>query len=173
MTSEFQGAITEMEYLRCCAYTGTKPHIKPFQSTGSMRGAAVKSHIVRGEATLCIPLSPVATLLVVRFQILASPPSDAPALLSIHTLISVGVEARQMARKLCQVHSRKSVPISFGGNGLPVVRWGPEKNTTIHEYMHSKGREMSLLYTEQELRNLHRRPGHPSASKTIEFISRA
>jgi hypothetical protein len=32
---------------------------------------------------------------------------------------------------------------------------------------------MNLLYTEQELRNLHMRLGHPFANKTIEFISRA
>jgi hypothetical protein len=104
-----------------------------FKYTGSMRGAAGKSNIVRGEATLYIPLSPVATLLVARFQILASPPSGEHALLSIQTLTSLGVEVRQMARELYQIHSGKSVPISFSENGLPVVRWGPEKNTTIHE----------------------------------------
>jgi hypothetical protein len=137
-----------MEYLNYCAYTGTKPHILQFRYTGSTRGAARKSNIVRGEATLYIPLSPVATLLVARFQILASPPSDAPALLSIQTLKYLGVEVRQMARGLYQLHSGKSVPISFSENGLPVVRWVPEKNTTIHEYIHNQVREITLLYTE-------------------------
>jgi hypothetical protein len=51
MTSEFQGAISEMKYLRYCAYRGTKPRIMPFKYTGYMRGAAGKSNIVRGEAT--------------------------------------------------------------------------------------------------------------------------
>ncbi len=155
--------VSKDQYFAYCRYTGQKPELntKMTASFGTS-GGKVKS---MGTVWITIPLGKLVKKITVLTHVIDSP-STAPFLLAY----SVMKENRWnmiIAQTRLQSEDDPERYVEYEEiSGLPVYRWHPSANVVMYFS------EFVSLYTLQELRNIHRRAGHPSTGRLMRILQR-
>ena len=123
------------------------------QNIRSLKGIGGKSVSI-GTATIPVPFKDLNLVIDVTFQILDS---NVPTLLSMKDMHDNGLDISIQDKVVKYKHLLQ--PLAFE-NYFLVHRWQP-------------GDVAYSLYTESELRKLHRVFGHPSASALVNLLKRA
>lgn len=124
----------------------------------------------KGMAIIYVPFKPIQDILILRTQLLESP-SRAPILVSMQVMNQLRIELRNVSSEVVQVDSGRSVAVKFV-HQLPVYNWSPCRNIQIHRFLWATG-SSSCLYTEEQLRNIHKRLGHPSSKRIMSLLQRS
>lgn len=151
---------SKQQYIAFCRYKGKTPKLYKKKESFNTSGWNVQS---MGYAWICIPFGKLEPLLRVKTHIFDDP-STAPMLLSYDVMKTQGWD---MVISACRLQSAKdnSRFVEYDElDGLPVYRWSQSMNS---ELCMSK---FSSLYTVQELRNIHRRTGHPSGRRLMKIL---
>ena len=140
------------QYRRYCEEFGVVPHIrttarKPIRGIGGRK-------LTIGSATIPVPFSAIGVTITVEFQIIGE---DVPSLLSLADIKRNMLDVKLLENRI--ELDGKSQGLVFE-NGFIIHRW---RNTDT----------LSALYTEQEIRRLHRSFGHPSAQALYNILKRA
>lgn len=131
---------------------GLKVPILP-STRKDLKGVGGNGKVI-GEPHIQIPFNALRLIIDVTFSIMEQ---DTPSLLSNKDMIDNGLDVSLQGRYLHVGQRRQPLSIE---NYFLVYRW-TARNTSF------------ALYTEQELRKIHRSFGHPSVRATEQLLKRA
>jgi hypothetical protein len=155
------------QYLAYCHFVGIKPKISEDATVFNTSGGNVK---VFGRADIFVPMAPIRDIVVMQTKLFNSP-STAPILFSMALMNELRVELHNTRSNVCQVDTGNTIDIRFV-HQLPVYSWDQSKNKDIHHFLLNRDMQRSL-YSEAELRNIHRRLGHPTAQRIMRIMERS
>lgn len=140
---------SESQYVAYCQHVGQKPQIKASKTT-CLFGIGKTESI--GTAIIQFPVGKVILSFTVHIV-----KADIPMLLCLQDMDNLGIHFNNLTNRVTHENSKQSTLVTRQ-NGHPFIEWNPL---------------LQCFFTEQELRRLHRRFGHPSTDKLMNFLKRA
>lgn len=153
--------ISLVQYQAYCNFTGQAPMIHPTK-VGFNTSAGNISSI--GYAWVVVPFGNLKPILRVLTHIFDHP-STAPMLLSYDVMKKEGWDMVISNRRLQSSADKSKYVVYDEVHGLPMYRWNMPSNVELRNHS-----AITSLYTIQELRNIHRRTGHPSAKRLMQIL---
>ena len=155
--------VSREQYLAYCRYTGQKSKIDHKQR-GLFNTSAGRVESI-GTAAVSIPFKPLVEVLVLHVHVFDFP-STAPFLLCYAEMKKQGWDILIGKKRLVSSDDHEKFVKFEEIDGLPVYRWHPSQNVELRTETNVS------LFTYQELRNIHRRMGHPTAKRLMELLKK-
>eukprot|EP00171_Calliarthron_tuberculosum_P023596 IDg23596t1 len=153
-----------MQYKAYCRYTGQSPEVHKSSLNFNTSGGPIKS---KGYAWVYLPFGRLKELLRVKMH-LFDLPSSAPMLLSYDVMKDNNWDMVISAKRLQSSKNSDNFVEYKELDGLPVYKWAASMNSVLRHQNTAVS-----LYTIQELRNIHRRTGHPSSTRLMKILERS